>query len=73
MNPVLFPGFGIRKINTYDMKPRLYTKLHDKVIRDISFGPHERSTLLSVSLDCSAKLFDLQSNTVVQTFKGECE
>jgi WD40 repeat protein len=73
MNPALFPGYGIRKINTYDMKPQIYIKLHDKVIRDVSFGPHERSNLLSVSLDCNAKLFDVQSNTVVQTFKGESE
>lgn len=52
------------------MKPQIYVKLHDKVIRDASFGPHERSSLLTASLDCNAKLFDVQSNNIVQTFKG---
>lgn len=52
------------------MKVAQYVKLHDKPIRDMAFGYHERGNLLSVSVDCTAKLFDVQSNAVVQTFGG---
>lgn len=45
-------------------------KLHDKQIRDMAFGFQEKANLLSVSTDCTAKLFDVQSNAVVQTFSG---
>ncbi|XP_065220245.1 E3 ubiquitin-protein ligase rfwd3.S-like [Planococcus citri] len=67
-NP-LFPGYGIRKINAFDMKPTLYHYVHKKTIRDMCFSPNERGSLLSVSLDKTAKLFDVQNNTVVQTFE----
>lgn len=67
-NP-LFPGYGIRKFNMQDMMPTTYQHVHKKSIRDMCFSQHDRS-LLSVSLDCTAKLFDAQNNTVVQTFQG---
>lgn len=67
----LFPGFGIRKINTYDMKPAPYqNNLHKKEIRDMAFSSHDRGTLLTVSLDCTAKIFDVQSNVAVHTVTG---
>lgn len=53
------------------MKPTVYHNVHKKTIRDMCFSPTERGNLLSVSLDKTAKLFDLQSNTVVQTFEGK--
>lgn len=70
-NP-LFHGFGIRKINMCDLKATQYqTNLHKKEIRDMEFSHHDTGSLLTVSLDCTAKLFDIQSNVAVQTLTGK--
>ncbi len=69
-NP-LFPGFGIRKINMHDLRPVPYqNNLHKKEIRDMAFSYHDRNSLLTVSLDGTAKLFDIQSNVAVQNLDG---
>lgn len=54
------------------MKPAPYQNhLHKKEIRDMAFSSHDRGTLLTVSLDCTAKIFDVQSNVAVHTLTGK--
>ncbi|XP_037087583.1 E3 ubiquitin-protein ligase RFWD3-like [Pollicipes pollicipes] len=67
----LFPGHGVRKINTLDMRPQQFVSLHQKQIRDVRFSPEQRDLLLSVSLDRRAKLTNVCGNTLVQTY--DCE
>ncbi|XP_013408860.1 E3 ubiquitin-protein ligase RFWD3 [Lingula anatina] len=65
----LFPGFGIKKISTFDLKTSQYVAIHNKAIRDVSFKPQSRdSLLLSCSVDKTVKMTSLISNTVVQTY-----
>ncbi|XP_067000322.1 E3 ubiquitin-protein ligase rfwd3.L [Anabrus simplex] len=67
----LFSGFGIKKIDAVNMKPTQFLFLHPKPIRDLSFSPHCRDMLLSVSVDNSAKLVSVLSNTVVHSLNTE--
>ncbi|XP_075228674.1 mutagen-sensitive 302 isoform X2 [Lycorma delicatula] len=67
----LFPGYGIRKIDSIDLRPTTFINLHSNVIRDLAFHPQDRNLLLSASLDRTAKIFDNVSNSVVQIFNCE--
>lgn len=66
-NNNLFPGFGIKKCSTDNLAIVEYTPLHSKVIRDLKFN-HSSSYLLSVSLDKSIKISDLNSNSTISTY-----
>ncbi|KAL3841397.1 hypothetical protein ACJMK2_019549 [Sinanodonta woodiana] len=66
----LFPGFGVKKINTLDFKSSQYLMLHSKVIRDLAFHPIvEDGMLLSCGLDKKVKMTSIISNAVVQSFE----
>lgn len=67
----LFPDFGIRFIDTQEFRLRQIIPLHAKSIRDLSFNPHRKDLLLSVSLDKTAKVFCMSSNSSVMTFNSE--
>ena len=67
----LFPDFGIRLIDTQEFRPRQIIPIHAKAIRDLSFNPHRKDLLLSTSLDKTAKIFCMSSNTTVNTFNAE--
>lgn len=53
----LFPGYGIRKVSCVDYKLGQFVHLHPKPIRDITYS-QPRDLLLSVALDCSARVLD---------------
>lgn len=67
----MFAGFGVRVLNTVDFQPVKFVFLHQKMIRDLAFHPEDRGILLSVSLDQTAKLVDLNSKATIHTFKCE--
>lgn len=64
----LFSGYGIKKIDVMEFQPTQFVFLHRKAIRDLAFHPLRNDMLLSVSLDRCAKLFNVSSNTVVQSY-----
>lgn len=70
INSRLFPGgsYGIKKINSLDMKPFQSFPVHQKCIRDLAFSPSQNDLLLTVGLDKKAVLFNCNSNCTVQTF-----
>lgn len=65
----LFPGFGIKKLNSLDFKTSQYIAVHSKPIRDIAFQCHATTPyMLTCSVDKTVKVSSLNSNTVVQTY-----
>jgi E3 ubiquitin-protein ligase RFWD3 len=64
----LFPGYGIKKVDAVEFRPLQFVFLHPKAIRDLAFHPLRDDMLLSVSLDRCAKLFNVSSNRVVQSY-----
>jgi E3 ubiquitin-protein ligase RFWD3 len=64
----LFSGYGIKKIDAVVFRPTQFVFLHPRAIRDLAFHPLRNDMLLSVSLDRCAKLFNVSSNTVVQSY-----
>ena len=64
----LFPGFGVRKFNTYDLKPSDFIFIHKKPIKDICFKPNEM-LLLSTSLDKTLKLTSLVNQKCVMAIE----
>lgn len=64
----LFSGYGIKKIDAVEFRPTQFVFLHPRAIRDLAFHPLRNDMLLSVSLDRCAKLFNVASNTVVQSY-----
>lgn len=65
----LFPGFGIKKISSLDLKTTEYVTLHSKAIRNVCFHPtYHDGVLLSCSLDKTVKLTSMISNTIVQVY-----
>ncbi|KAF5295502.1 hypothetical protein FQR65_LT10490 [Abscondita terminalis] len=64
----LFPGYGVRQISISLYKPTAYIPLHLNPIRDIKFHS-EKPWLLSVSLDKTAKITDINTTTPVCFFK----
>ncbi|XP_044732146.1 E3 ubiquitin-protein ligase RFWD3-like [Chrysoperla carnea] len=69
-NP-LFSGFGIRKVETSDYSIKQFVPLHSKLIRDLAFHPQTGEWLLSVSLDKSAKLTNVATNVIINTFQTD--
>lgn len=68
----VFPGFGVTKISTLDLRPADFIYLHSKDIKDIAFHSHD-SLILSASLDKTVKLTNVCSNSVVQTYPMDME
>ncbi|KAB7500019.1 E3 ubiquitin-protein ligase RFWD3 [Armadillidium nasatum] len=64
----MFPGFGIKKINTLDFKVENFYHLHSKQIRDLAFNPDKEDLLLSVSFDQVAKVTNVASNATVVSY-----
>ena len=62
----LFPGFGIKKLNSVDFKTSQYVAIHSQAIRDVVFHS-AHSLLLTASLDKTMKLTSLSSNAIAQT------
>ncbi|GAB6032739.1 RING finger and WD repeat domain-containing protein 3 [Chamberlinius hualienensis] len=68
----LFPGFGIRKINTNYLEPCQYIHLHKDIIKDMSFHPgRQNGLLLTASTDKSLKLSCMSSSSIVHTFQTD--
>uniref|UniRef100_A0A1B6C8C0 RING-type E3 ubiquitin transferase n=1 Tax=Clastoptera arizonana TaxID=38151 RepID=A0A1B6C8C0_9HEMI len=69
-----FPGFGLKVFDSTEFKPVTVVPLHSKMIRDMAFNKDEKETLLTVSLDTSAKLVDLRlsPSTSMSTYPGNC-
>nr|CAD7578116.1 unnamed protein product [Timema californicum] len=63
-------GYGIWKLNTKDFRPLQCGFLHQNPIQDMKFQPRE-NLLLTASLDRCAKLLDMTSNTVAQTYNAD--
>lgn len=61
----LFPGFGVKKVNTLDFKVENYVPLHSKQIRDLQFNRVKCDLLLSVGIDKVAKVTNVSSNSTV--------
>ena len=64
----MFGGYGVKKIRTMDMKADRFLPLHSKQIRDLAFNPNRNELLLSVAMDKTAKLTNITSNTVIQSY-----
>ncbi|EDV29484.1 uncharacterized protein TRIADDRAFT_51870 [Trichoplax adhaerens] len=63
----LFPGFGIVKISSLDVRNPFFLKLHNKDIRDLKFNQSGDNLLLSASLDKTLKITSMSTDNVVQT------
>lgn len=60
----LFPNYGIKLYDTEEFRLCQTIPLHTSAIRDLSFNPHRKDLLLSVSLDKTAKVFCTSTNSV---------
>ncbi|XP_015121689.1 E3 ubiquitin-protein ligase RFWD3 isoform X2 [Diachasma alloeum] len=69
----IFPGYGIKKIDTHKYELMQFTVLHSQAIRDMAFHQTQQSLLLSVSFDKTAKLMDIHNNQVVHGFPVESQ
>ncbi|CAL8118232.1 unnamed protein product [Orchesella dallaii] len=69
----LYPNgcYGIKKINTLDMKAFQSFPVHQRALRDMAFSQAQNDLLLTVGLDKKAVLFNCNSNCPVQTFPTE--
>jgi len=47
----VYTGYGVKKLSALDLKSGYFTKLHNKVIKDLKFNPLTQNQLLSVSMD----------------------
>lgn len=68
----LFPGYGFRKVSTYEMKPAEFVLVHQKPIRDMAFHVND-ALVLTAALDKSLKITNVLSNSVVQTYTVESD
>ncbi|ODN04098.1 E3 ubiquitin-protein ligase RFWD3 [Orchesella cincta] len=66
----LYPNgcYGIKKINSLDMKAFQSFPVHQRALRDMAFSQGQNDLLLTVGLDKKAVLFNCNSNCPVQTF-----
>ena len=62
----LFSGYGLRKISTFDFKVNEFIPIHQNIIKDVCFHPHD-ALVLSASLDQTLKLTNLMSCSNVMT------
>lgn len=60
---LLFPGYGIRKVNCVDYKLGQFIHLHSRPIRDMTYS-QPRDLLLSVGLDSCAKIVERGIQTI---------
>ena len=59
---------GIVKVSSLDYADRQYVTVHGKTIRDLSCCPDGSGVVLTVALDKKAKLTNMNTNNVVQTY-----
>lgn len=65
----LFPGYGVRKINTGDFNCRQNVFIHTKCIRDMAFNPVKHDgILLTASMDKTVRLTSMLTNSCVQVY-----
>ncbi|XP_039286673.1 E3 ubiquitin-protein ligase RFWD3-like isoform X2 [Nilaparvata lugens] len=69
-NP-LFAGFGVRRLDGFDLRSMQFVHLHKKPIRDMAFHPTEPNLLLTCSLDKQAKVIDTNSNSTILLFNDD--
>jgi len=62
----IFSSYGLRKINTYDFKANEFIPIHQNIIKDACFHPHD-ALVLTASLDQTLKLTNLMSCSSVLT------
>ncbi|KAK6627131.1 hypothetical protein RUM44_009608 [Polyplax serrata] len=72
-NQLYKSGFGVKKIFKLgtDYISNNYLHLHLKTIRDIRFHPLKPNIILTVAFDKSAKVCDLEKQSVVHTFSSD--
>ena len=59
---------GIVKVSSLDYADRQYVTVHSKTIRDLSCCPDGSGVVLTVALDKKAKLTNMNTNNIVQTY-----
>jgi WD40 repeat protein len=64
----LFSSYEIKNIDAVEFRPTQFVFSHPRAIGDLAFHPLHNDLLLSVKLDRCAKLFNVSSNTVVQSY-----
>ena len=64
----LYRGYGLVKISTRDLKEYQFVPVHSNVIRDVKFCPNKEDILLTVSIDKTAKLTSISSNSNVSNY-----
>ncbi|XP_015598294.1 E3 ubiquitin-protein ligase RFWD3-like isoform X2 [Cephus cinctus] len=69
----VFPGYGVKKIDTENFQPLQFIFLHSQQIRDVAFHSVQKEILLSVGFDKCAKITDIQNNVVVHTYHTESQ
>ncbi|XP_034255677.1 E3 ubiquitin-protein ligase RFWD3-like [Thrips palmi] len=67
----LFPNYGIKLYDTEEFRLCQTIPLHNSHIRDLSFNPHRKDLLLSVSLDKTAKVFCTSTNAPLMSLNAE--
>lgn len=63
----LFPGFGIRFIDTPTFRPSQFIHMSCKTVRGLSFNLSE-DLLISATMDRGAKLFNINTKSIVNVF-----
>lgn len=72
LNP-LFPGYGLKKLNSLEYRAYEFIAVHSKPIRDVAHNAKMMDGLvLTASLDKKLKLTSMMSNTNVQTYEADC-
>ncbi|XP_073837565.1 E3 ubiquitin-protein ligase RFWD3-like [Musca autumnalis] len=66
----LFPGYGLRFVDTPTFKPSNFLHTSVKMVRDISLS-QDQQLLAVASMEQKAKLFDLRTLQAVCTFKPD--
>ncbi|XP_075164078.1 E3 ubiquitin-protein ligase rfwd3.L-like [Haematobia irritans] len=66
----LFPGYGLRFVDTPTFKPSNFLHTSLKMVRDISFS-EDQQMLAVASMEQKAKLFDLRTLQPVSIFKPD--
>ena len=66
----LFPGYGLRFVDTTSFKPKNFVHTSVKLLRDISLSD-DQQLLATASMETKVKLFDLRTVIVSTTFKTD--
>ncbi|EDO47854.1 predicted protein, partial [Nematostella vectensis] len=64
----LFPGYGVVKVSSLDVKHSEFVRIHQKPIRDACFSCQGDGLLLTAGMDKTIQITSMLSNTVVQTY-----